>query len=64
MITKTLRQWTYEDVRTALEVAHNTKITGIKVCQDNGFVVEECHRGQQPWSLGAKVDEERKPVPF
>lgn len=61
MRTKTVRQWTYNDVRAALEVAHGQPVAGVKICSETGFLIEECPKEDQP----ASGDEERPgPPPF
>jgi len=59
MKTITRRQWTYEEVRRALEywfVGHKP-ISGVRTCGDTGYIVEECDKDQQP-------SEPREPQPI
>ncbi len=50
MIVKTIRMFTYEDVRYALSKTFRIDVDGVRVCQELGFMCEECPRGQQAHS--------------
>jgi len=55
MRTKHTREWTYEEVKTALQLVYGP-ITGIAITQSSGYVVMECPVESQPSSA-----EEAKP---
>lgn len=60
MRTKTIRSWTYEEVRAALQKVYGP-ITGIKMDSDCGYIVEECLAAEQPQS--APEPKEEEPIP-
>lgn len=57
MRTRTKREWTFEDVRQALDTVYGN-VAGINIAGATGYLVEECERGNQPTS----AKEEKPPT--
>lgn len=54
MRTRQIREWTYEDVRLALEKVYGP-IAGVTFSQRSGYILEECDKDTQPSSASGEM---------